>query len=65
MKKIERDMGHKDEVIAFAEAVKVGSKMPINFEEIVLTTLATLKIGDSIRKRKPIMISLSGMWSEP
>ena len=59
MKKIGRDMGHKGEVMAFIEAVKAGSKMPIDFKEIVSTTLATFKIVDSIRKREPIMISLS------
>ena len=59
MKKIGQDMGYKGEVVAFVEAVKTGSKMPINFEEIILTTLATFKIVESIRKREPIMISLS------
>ena len=61
MKKIGQDMGHKGEVIAFAEAVKAGSKMPIDFKEIVSTTLATFKIVDSIKKREPIMVSLSGL----
>lgn len=58
MKKIGQDMGHKGEIMAFTEAVKTGRKMPIDFTEIVSTTLATFKIVESIRKREPIMISL-------
>ncbi len=59
MKKIGRDMGHKGEVMAFVEAVKTGNKMPIDFKEVALTTLATFKILESIRKREAIDIDLS------
>jgi polar amino acid transport system substrate-binding protein len=43
-----QDKGHKSEVEAFMNAVKKGNPSPIPFNEIYLTTLATLKVVESI-----------------
>ncbi len=51
-----QDKGHREEVRRFIEAVKTGSEMPIPFEEIVATTLTTLKIEESILLGKPLDI---------
>lgn len=40
--------GHKQEVLAFLDAVKNGSDAPIDFKSICLTTLTTFKILDSL-----------------
>lgn len=57
-KQISQDKGHREEVRRFIEAVKTGSEMPIPFEEIVATTLTTLKIEESILVGKPLDIGV-------
>lgn len=57
-KRISQDKGHREEVRRFIEAVKLGAEMPIPFEEIVVTTLATLKIEESILLGKPLSIEV-------
>jgi len=43
-----QDKGHKAEVESFMNAVKKGNPSPIPFNEIYLTTLATLKVVESV-----------------
>ncbi len=57
-KQLSQDKGHKEEVRRFIEAVKRGGEMPIPFEEIVATTLTTLKIEESILAGKPLDIEI-------
>lgn len=45
--------GHKQEVMAFIEALKKGDPSPISFESMRLTTLTTFKIIDSLRTGLP------------
>ena len=42
-----QDKGHRAELKAFAEAIRGGGRTPIPFEEIVSSTLATLRIAES------------------
>ena len=42
-----QDKGHRAELKAFAEAIFGGGRTPIPFEEIVSSTLATLRIAES------------------
>jgi predicted dehydrogenase len=44
-----QDKGHRGEWYAFAEAIRSGGELPISFEDIVSTTLSTLRIVDSVR----------------
>jgi polar amino acid transport system substrate-binding protein len=45
--------GHKEEVQAFLHAVAEGLAMPVDFESIRYTTVATFKILDSLRTGLP------------
>lgn len=42
-----QDKGHRSEWAAFAECLRNGSESPIPFEEIVASTLATIRIDES------------------
>jgi predicted dehydrogenase/threonine dehydrogenase-like Zn-dependent dehydrogenase len=50
--------GHKEEIIAFLNAVKEGKDSPISFRSICLTTLTTFKILDSLSTGLPQEIRL-------
>jgi polar amino acid transport system substrate-binding protein len=54
--KSKQDKGHRAELEAFVQAVKSGDEMPIPFQEIVMTTLTTFKIIESIQKGTPVEI---------
>ena len=51
-----QDKGHRSEWIAFAESVRKGQDAPISFDELVCSTLATLRIQESVAtgKRFPV-----------
>ena len=55
-----QDKGHRAELQAFVDAVKRGSKAPVDFAEIVATTLATFRIRDSVALGKPVSIDVAG-----
>jgi predicted dehydrogenase len=44
---LRRDKGHGGEWQAFARAIRNGEPAPISFDEIVATTLATLRVAES------------------
>ncbi|HET6177591.1 MAG TPA: bi-domain-containing oxidoreductase [Candidatus Sulfotelmatobacter sp.] len=54
-----QDKGHRSEWAAFAEYVQRRSDAPIGFEEIVCTTLATLRINESAATGKPLAVNAS------
>jgi predicted dehydrogenase len=47
--RLRQDKGHKSEWLAFADCITSGSPAPIAFEEIVASTLATIRIAESLR----------------
>ncbi len=47
--RLRRDKGHKAEWQAFSECVRSASPAPIAFEEIVASTLATIRMAESLR----------------
>lgn len=49
--------GHRQEIAAFLKSVKDGEPSPISFESLLLTTLTTLKIIDSLQTGLPQKIS--------
>ena len=53
--------GHKEEVVAFINALKSGNDSPISFRSICLTTLTTFKIHDSLFTGMPQDIQLEGV----
>jgi predicted dehydrogenase len=65
MRRWSQDMGHRDEIATFVAAVQQGGPAPIQFEEIVLTTLTTLKIKESLMLGVPVEIAPSRILTEP
>lgn len=53
-----QDKGHSEELKSFISAVKEGKDMPIDFNEIYLSTLVTLKAIESIKTNRTIEIDL-------
>jgi hypothetical protein len=51
-----QDKGHRGEWTAFAESVRHEQGAPISFDDLVCSTLATLRIQDSLAtgKRLPV-----------
>jgi predicted dehydrogenase/threonine dehydrogenase-like Zn-dependent dehydrogenase len=47
--RMRQDKGHKSEWRAFADCITSGDPAPIAFEEIVASTLATIRIAESLR----------------
>lgn len=45
--------GHKEELVNFIDCVKKQRPSPISFEELVLTTITTFKVIESLRKGLP------------
>ena len=43
-----QDKGHRDEWVAFAQAVRARSDAPIHFKDLLCSTLATLRIDESV-----------------
>ena len=54
-----QDKGHQSEWRAFANAVTHAENMPIPFEEIVSSTLATLRVDESIATGNTIAVDAS------
>ncbi len=54
--RLDRKKGHREEVVAFLNCIESGGKPPISFESMYLTTMATLKIEESIIKKCPVSL---------
>ena len=52
-----QDKGHRAEWAAFVDHVRGNAKAPISFEEIVSTTLATIRIDESVSLGKPLQVN--------
>ncbi|MFN0109926.1 MAG: bi-domain-containing oxidoreductase [Blastocatellia bacterium] len=57
-KRMSQDKGFDQELAAFVGAVRSGEAMPIDWRSQVMTTLATLRIEDSLRSGRPESVSL-------
>lgn len=55
--KSRQDKGHKIELQQFMQAIKEGKPSPISFDEIFASSIATLKVLDSIHQGKVIYIN--------
>jgi predicted dehydrogenase len=51
------DKGQRGEMAAFAEAVRSGGPMPVPLDCLFDTTLATLAVGESLRRAGPVDLS--------
>jgi predicted dehydrogenase/threonine dehydrogenase-like Zn-dependent dehydrogenase len=56
-----QDKGHRDEWAAFARAIRTGGAVPIPFEEIVASTLATLRVQESRASGQPVAVDAANL----
>ncbi len=54
-----QDKGHKAEMQAFVDALRGKSPQPISFDQIVGSTLATLRLQNSCQTGQPLAVDLS------
>jgi predicted dehydrogenase/threonine dehydrogenase-like Zn-dependent dehydrogenase len=54
------DRGHKDEFLAFFEAVKEQKNFPVDLSEYISTTVTTFKIEDSLKTGTPQAVEIFG-----
>jgi predicted dehydrogenase/threonine dehydrogenase-like Zn-dependent dehydrogenase len=54
--RLSQDKGHRAECEAFTTAIRTGAASPISFQEIVASTLTTLRAADSRSSGKPCQI---------
>jgi len=54
---LKQDKGHRAEWQAFADCIRTGQPAPISFDEIFATTLATLRIVDSLRTGQELAVT--------
>lgn len=57
--RLRQDKGHRAEWASFASSLEQGGEPPIRFEEIVHSTLATLRADESVATGKPIALDLA------
>jgi len=57
--RLEQDKGHKAEMRAFVNAVQGKIPPPISFDEIVASTLATLRLQNACQTGQPLAVNLS------
>ncbi len=58
VKRLAQDKGFDRELAVFVEAAREGREMPIPWRGLALTTLACLRIEDSLRSGKPEAVAL-------
>jgi predicted dehydrogenase len=54
-----QDKGHRDEWTAFTESVRQGRGAPISFDDLVCSTLATLRIKESVATGKRLVVDIA------
>jgi len=54
-----QDKGHRGEWAAFVQSVERRAQAPIQFEELVCSTLATLRINESVATGTPLAVDAS------
>ena len=59
-----QDKGHKAEIRAFLDAIRTGGRSPTPFEEVVLSTVITFEILESLRSGTPVPVVGYG-WDDP
>ncbi len=54
-----QDKGHRDEMRNFADAIRLGMRSPIPFEETIAATFATLRAAESRASKCPVVVDIS------
>ena len=60
-----QDKGHRAEWEAFAAAIQAGGEAPIPFDQIVSSTLATLRIADSLATGQSLAVDTANLAGAP
>jgi len=58
--RLRQDKGHRAEWAAFVDNIRLGKYAPISFEDIVCSTLATLRAEESRMAGKPLAVDAAG-----
>lgn len=58
--RLRQDKGHRAEWAAFVDSIRLDKDAPISFEDIVCSTLATLRAEESRRTGKPLAVESAG-----
>ena len=61
--RLRQDKGHRGEWAAFANAICSGAEAPIPFDEIVASTLATLRVVESRASWQPVAVDAASLTS--
>jgi predicted dehydrogenase len=59
--RLRQDKGHRGEWTAFADAIRSGGESPIPFDQIVASTLATLRVVDSRVSGQPVAVDQTSL----
>jgi predicted dehydrogenase/threonine dehydrogenase-like Zn-dependent dehydrogenase len=59
--RLRQDKGHRAEWAAFVDRIRLGKDAPIAFEDIVCSTLATLRAEESRIAGKPLAVDAAGL----
>lgn len=58
--RLRQDKGHRAEWTAFVDSIRLGKDAPIAFEDIVCSTLSTLRAEESRKAGKPLAVDAAG-----
>jgi len=58
---LRQDKGHRGEWQALADAIRTGGPTPISFEEILASTLATLRLAESRSSGAPLAVDVASL----
>lgn len=59
--RLQPDMGYRDEVNAFLQAVAGERELPLSLTELLASSLATLRVVDSLTQRQPVEVNLAAL----
>ena len=59
-----QNLGYREELDAFLSAVATGAPMPIPLDHLLATSLATLRVVESLQRRQPVEVNLAALDSQ-
>ncbi len=59
-----QNLGYREELNAFLSAVATGAPMPIPLDDMLATSLATLRVVESLQRRQPVEVNLAALGSQ-
>jgi predicted dehydrogenase len=59
-----QNLGYREELSAFLSAVATGASMPIPLDDLLATSLATLRVVESLQRRQPVEVNLAALDSQ-